>query len=292
MEAYGDQLKRYAAENLGGFLGGAVSVFAGHPFDTIKVRLQAGRAEYAGAVDCLRSTLRKEGARTLFSGVLGPLITNGSINAVTFSTYQEVLRLLWAAPDTHAPLGSVFAAGVAAGLGQCILATPMELVRIKLQVQHRRAGVYRGNIDVIRQVCRAEGLAGMYRGNASMLLRDGPAFGVYFATFEAAKRSICPELKAGEAPPMWVEAAAGAATGAATWMAVMPADVISTRIQSLPEAEAADRQKRAILHVARQMYREGGARAFYSGLGTAVVRGLALNALVFPVYETTVRQFS
>jgi len=273
-------LKRYAAENVGGFISGSVSIAVGHPFDTIKVRQQAGHTAYRGALDCARETIRNEGIRALWKGMMSPLVTNSSMNAITFSSWQEAQRLLHFEENVHAPLSKVFAAGSIAGLVQCSLATPMELVRIKLQVQQEGHRTYKGNFDCIQQVVRAEGLAGLYRGNVSMMLREGPAFGVYFSVYEGTKRWLAPDLKPNDKEPMWLEAAGGATTGAVTWTAVMPMDNISTRIQSLPEELAKDPEQRKLRRVARDIYAEGGLRAFYRGLPAAILRGVALNAIV------------
>eukprot|EP01052_Picozoa_sp_SAG31_P020811 SAG31_NODE_1581_length_7834_cov_11.737298_5_plen_90_part_00 len=88
---------------------------------------------------------------------------------------------------------------------------------------------------------------------------------------------------------MWVQACGGAVTGGVTWTAVMPLDVISTRIQTQLEGT---KQVRSIVGVAREIWAEGGAVAFYRGLPAAVLRGVVLNAMVFPVYETTVKLLS
>ena len=37
------------------------------------------------------------------------------------------------------------------------------------------------------------------------------------------------------------------------------------------------------------MWKEAGLGGFYRGLGPAVLRGMVLNAVVFPVYETVVQ---
>jgi solute carrier family 25 carnitine/acylcarnitine transporter 20/29 len=282
-------LRRYAIENAGGFLSGSVSLIIGHPFDTVKVRLQAGHAQYSGAVDCLTRTVRAEGFRALYKGMLSPLLANSAMGAITFSTWQEAQKLLHVEESEQAPLHKVFTAGAIAGVVQCSLGTPMELIRTKLQVQHEGSRRYSGNLDCMRQIFHTEGLQGLYRGNVSMMLREAPAFGVFFSVYEGTKRLLCPTLRPDEHEPMWVEAAGGAVTGALTWTAVMPIDVISTRIQSLRESEATDPSRRSITKVAQKIYEEGGARAFYRGLPTAVLRGIVLNAVVFPVYETVVR---
>lgn len=290
--SFQEWLQLYAAENLGGFLSGSVSVIVGHPFDTVKVRMQAGHTQYSGTMDCFRRIIGKESFRALYKGLLSPLLANSALNAITFSTWQETQRLLHFQEGSDAPLSKVFLAGAIAGVVQCSVATPMELVRSRLQVQVGAAAnaTYAGHIDCVRKIYQTDGLPGLYRGNVSMLLREGPAFGVFFSMYEATKRLLCPELKPGEHEPMWVEAMGGAVTGACTWTAVMPIDVISTRIQCPPDPLAeCDASQRSVVQVAKQIFKEGGVGAFYKGLGVAVGRGIVLNALVFPVYETTVR---
>jgi solute carrier family 25 carnitine/acylcarnitine transporter 20/29 len=47
----------------------------GHPFDTIKVRLQTTeKSQFRGPVDCLMQTLRKEGFAGLYKGATPPLV--------------------------------------------------------------------------------------------------------------------------------------------------------------------------------------------------------------------------
>eukprot|EP01052_Picozoa_sp_SAG31_P020812 SAG31_NODE_1581_length_7834_cov_11.737298_6_plen_161_part_00 len=148
---------RYVVENVGGFISGSVAVVFGQPFDTIKVRQQAGKTKYSGSMDCLRQTVRQEGTRALFKGTLSPLVANSAMNALTFSSWEEAQRFLhFTDGDSSAPLEKVFAAGAFAGVVQCAVATPMELVRSKLQVQHNSNVTYRGNLDCIRQIYKAE----------------------------------------------------------------------------------------------------------------------------------------
>jgi solute carrier family 25 carnitine/acylcarnitine transporter 20/29 len=47
----------------------------GHPFDTIKVRLQTtDRSQFKGPWDCLRQTLRNEGVKGIYKGATPPLV--------------------------------------------------------------------------------------------------------------------------------------------------------------------------------------------------------------------------
>ena len=66
-------------ENYKGFVAGVFSGIAklsvGHPFDTIKVRLQtAPETQFKGPLDCVLQTLRKEGVNGIYKGATPPLV--------------------------------------------------------------------------------------------------------------------------------------------------------------------------------------------------------------------------
>lgn len=47
----------------------------GHPFDTVKVRLQTtDTSQFKGPLDCLLQTVRKEGVTGLYKGATPPLV--------------------------------------------------------------------------------------------------------------------------------------------------------------------------------------------------------------------------
>ena len=65
--------------NYRGFVAGVFSGIAklsvGHPFDTIKVRLQtAPTSQFKGPLDCLLQTVRKEGINGMYKGATPPLV--------------------------------------------------------------------------------------------------------------------------------------------------------------------------------------------------------------------------
>jgi len=274
---------------VGGLVSGAVATFTGHPLDTIKTRLQAGHTRYTGTLQCLKETVKLDGPRALYKGVVPPLLTYSMQSAILFSTWQGVLMLLHGGNRSNTPLGKVFTAGFVSGLATCVVATPVESVRCKLQVQHDASRAYSGSLDLIKKLYRAEGLPGLYRGIAPMLLRQSFGLGVHFFVYEATKGAMVEE----DAPePVWAQSIGGSVAGAVSWTFVMPVDNISTRIKCLPECQLHNRSKRSMLGVASHIWAEGGAKAFYNGLPQAVARAIVLNALVFPVYENVVHGLS
>lgn len=296
---------------IAGGVAGSASVVVGHPFDTIKVRMQTSGASPLGAV-------RDGGARSLFRGMAAPFTAAGGINAIIFASYGSFTRLWegWLEADAPAaPKGEggpppqntlkVFTCGAAAGTVQAFVICPMEHVKCRLQVQRSAATataaaatvastqqpMYKGPIDACLSITRRHGLfRGLYRGMGVTLWRETPAFGMYFATYDAIKsrvESLLDDGGANHAVPSharaWASSAlAGGVAGAFTWAIIYPFDVIKSRIQTGP----LDRElQRGMWTVARDIVEERGWRHLFRGLGVTLARAFPVNAIIFPVYE-------
>lgn len=71
----------------GGVISGWTQVMIMQPFEIIKVRLQTqshNNPEYAGIIDCLQKTVRREGILALYKGTLSPLIGCGFQVSIQF----------------------------------------------------------------------------------------------------------------------------------------------------------------------------------------------------------------
>ena len=74
---------------------------------------------------------------------------------------------------------------------------PVDVVKERLQVQvsasSSSAGykaappVYKGSLDALMQICRQEGLTGIYKGYGATLLSYGPFSALYFFLYEEVK---------------------------------------------------------------------------------------------------------
>ncbi|KAJ0686428.1 putative mitochondrial carrier domain superfamily [Helianthus annuus] len=99
-----------AAKDLtAGTIGGAAQLIVGHPFDTIKVKLQSQPVpppgqlpRYSGAIDVVKQTIAAEGPRGLYKGMGAPLATVAALNAVLFTVRGQMEALLRSEPG--APL--------------------------------------------------------------------------------------------------------------------------------------------------------------------------------------------
>ena len=107
-----------------------------HPFDTIKVRLQT-QTGFKGGLDCLLQTVRNEGVLSLFKGMSGPLCTIPLVNAIVFWSYASAKNFLHRLQTEKKPLNlwEITLAGSFAGLVNCVVICPVELIKTRLQVQ-------------------------------------------------------------------------------------------------------------------------------------------------------------
>ena len=86
---------------MAGGLAGVVTWAFATPMDVVKARLQmsgAGGQEYDGVLHCMRVSLREEGPRVFFKGLLLNSLRAFPVNAVTFLSYESLMRSFTSLP--------------------------------------------------------------------------------------------------------------------------------------------------------------------------------------------------
>ncbi|KAK9841283.1 hypothetical protein WJX74_003110 [Apatococcus lobatus] len=281
----GDVVKDLTA----GTIAGAAQLVVGHPFDTIKVKLQSqprpkpGEVpHYNGAIDATRKTLSEGGVRALFRGMGAPLATVAVYNAVLFSARGSMERLL-AHPDGSdlTPMDQVVA-GAGAGLAGTLVACPTELIKCRLQGGDK---ALKGPVAVGMAVMRGEGgVLGLYKGTVSTLLREIPGNAAMFGAYEVVKQWMVRQqgLKSvSELGPLSL-VTAGAAAGSTFWAFVYPADAVKSRIQI---DDFKNPRYNGTIDCFRKVMAEEGLRGMYRGFEPALARAVPANATAFLVYE-------
>jgi solute carrier family 25 carnitine/acylcarnitine transporter 20/29 len=285
------------ADFFAGGIAGMSGVVAGAPLDVVRIRQQQPSAAAATSlqqkqgniIQLLRHTLRTEGLQALFRGTVYPLSTAALQNAVCFHSYGAASRAISINTNTPLTLENVFWAGCFAGGVQTTIVTPIDLLKIRLQLQTARPGTvnYIGPLVMLqRVVARKGGIKSLYRGLTITAIRDIPSHGVYFAAFEWVRELLepgCrqPSRKSESAGAVW---AAGGLAGAISWLSVYPFDVIKSRIQ----ATAKNTSKYSSLwDCAVRSYKEEGSAVFLRGLPATLGRAFLVNGAIFTVYEAS-----
>jgi solute carrier family 25 carnitine/acylcarnitine transporter 20/29 len=245
-----------------GTMAGVAQLLVGHPFDTIKVKLQSqpipppGQPpKFAGAMDAVRKTLEAEGPKGLYKGMGAPLATVAVFNAVLFTARGQMETLLRDAPGSPLSVSQQMVAGAGAGIAVSFVACPTELVKCRLQAQSALAGAT---------------VAAAAAAPAPTLAGVGVA-----ATGGTATALAVAAVTEGAAAPATLAGVgvAGGTTSAATFKAA-----------AIPAAI----QYNGPLDVARHVLRsEGGMLGLFKGLTPTLLREVPGNAAMFGAYEAT-----
>nr|XP_046484010.1 mitochondrial carnitine/acylcarnitine carrier protein-like [Neodiprion pinetum] len=260
---------------LAGGFGGTCTVIIGHPLDTVKVRLQTMPGEYSGTWDTLKKIVMKEGPLGLYKGVTAPLVAITPIFAVSFFGFGLGKKLV-ATPDQEKLTDpQQFLAGAFSGMCTSFVMAPGERIKCLLQMQTESDKKYNGFLDCGLKLWKQGGIRNIYVGTCATLLRDVPAAGMYFFTYEVLMRKL-QGITVSEGA-MWPSLVAGGAAGIANWSVGMPADVIKSRLQTAPDGT----YPRGVRSVFPILIREEGFRALYRGVIPVMLRAFPANAACF-----------
>lgn len=247
---------------IAGGIAGSAGIIVGHPFDTIKVRLQMGQ-----------QNIMSSPFIHLFRGIGAPVATAALVNATIFSSFAGASRL---AEPQFGDLGKNITGGAAAGIASSFVLCPSEHVKVRLQSTQQQ--VYRHSLDAAVQITKAHGLSGLYRGLLATIARQVPGFVIYFGAYDCIKKQCSNRL--GKSNDWLGSILAGGTAGSLSWAAIYPIDLVKSRIQSLPlTAEC------RMHNVAQDVLQTGGWRTMYRGLGITVLRAFPVNGIIFCTYE-------
>lgn len=288
----GSGFKTGVIDLVAGSLGGIALVYVSQPMDTVKVKMQTFPHLYQNMIDCTTSTFKRDGfIRGLYAGTVPALIANVAENSVVFAAYGACQNLV--ATVSRKPSVSELTAldnataGFLAAFFSSFTLCPTELIKCKLQalreVQQTNLAAnekvrHISPYQLTKQILRAEGIPGMFRGLTSTFAREMPGYFFFFGGYEATRELLAkPGQPKDEIGPLNTMVA-GAVGGVALWTAIFPADVIKSRIQVQSLTHSMTR-------VGLEIFRKEGFLALYNGLQPTIVRTIPATAVLFVVYE-------
>lgn len=278
---------------LSGGFGGVCTVLAGHPMDTIKVRLQTmplpqpgEKALYGGTWDCFSKTIKREGFFGLYKGMSAPLTGVAPIFAISFFGFGLGKKLIKSDNDAALTKPQLFAAGAFSGIFTTSIMAPGERIKCLLQIQQSSttAPKYNGMVDCAKQLYLEGGMRSIYKGSIATICRDVPASGMYFMTYEWVKEELVP-ANATDQYKMMITIFAGGCAGIANWLVGMPADVLKSRLQTAPEGTYPNGMR----DVFKQLMKNEGPTALYKGVTPVMLRAFPANAACFLGFEIAVK---
>lgn len=180
-----------------------------------------------------------------------------------------------------------------AGAVNSVLASPVEMLKIRMQAQYGKPNDKRLR-EVIGELWREWGFKkGILRGFWVTVAREIPAYAGFYAGFEYTKRAF-QKWKFGsdhrprhnhlpQPPlPVWALLTSGAVGGIGYWTFCYPLDVIKSRVQM---ADVPPKGFNYIADTWRQICKEEGPRALVRGIAPTYIRAIPAAASTFVAYE-------
>ncbi|KAI8381093.1 mitochondrial carrier [Radiomyces spectabilis] len=271
---------------------GMAQVIVGQPLDTIKVRLQVDQSRFKGAWDCGVQTVKNEGFFALYKGMASPLVGIGAVNALLFAANSRIKKAMQTHPDDPLSIGQIALAGAGAGIVNSVLASPVELLKIKMQAQYGSASTgqtsyYKGPIDCVKHLIRQHGFGNGFLlwGMSATVAREIPAYAGFYAGFETMRRTLTRDQQ--EPASVWQLMASGATGGISYWLACYPLDVV----KSVAQNEATPPKGFYIIRILLQIYARDGVQGLFRGITPSIVRSIPAAAVTFTTYELSMRAF-
>ncbi len=242
---------------------------------------------YKNSWDCFKKVIANEGVVGLYRGLLPQLVGVAPEKAIKLTMNDLMRGLLKNKADGRLTLAAEAISGGCAGASQVVFTNPLEIVKIRLQVQGE---VMRLNPGHVKQgaasIVRELGLLGLYKGAGACLLRDIPFSAIYFTAYSHLKTDLFGEgrgLGGGKKLGPLELLSAGALAGMPAAYLATPADVIKTRLQVIPRP--GQQTYSGILDATTKIYAQEGFTAFFKGGAARVLRSSPQFGVTLLAYE-------
>ncbi|KAJ2699243.1 hypothetical protein FB645_005388 [Coemansia sp. IMI 203386] len=127
--------------------------------------------------------------------VIQPMAANWVVGFALFTTYTAVLPAAYARASSQYSISSSeslpwhppFIAGAVAGFAQSVVATPLDSLRIRFEVEDMVSGRYHSWWAFVKGQITETGWAGLYRGLKLTMAKDVAGYAGFFGLFEWIK---------------------------------------------------------------------------------------------------------
>ncbi|KAH7274297.1 mitochondrial carrier domain-containing protein [Fusarium solani] len=182
-------------------------------------------------------------------------------------------------------------AGAIAGLVSRFVVSPLDVVKIRLQLQPfslsdplaplREAPAYRGAFATLKHILKYEGITGLWKGNVPAELLYVCYGAVQFTTYRSTTVFLQTAFPT-RLPDAAESFIAGAASGAAATGITYPLDLLRTRFA----AQGRHRIYRSLRSAVWDIKRDEGWRGFFRGIGPGLGQIVPFMGLFFVSYES------
>ncbi|KAL7908965.1 mitochondrial carrier domain-containing protein [Trichoderma velutinum] len=312
-----------------GVFSGIAKLTVGHPFDTVKVRLQTTQASrFSGPLQCVLQTVRNEGVTGLYKGATPPLVGWMFMDSVMLGSLNVYRRLMaqhvfgvdsWtpgagsgasglgfgslmklsssfsrtsssSEPSYLPPLGHGIA-GIMAGATVSFIAAPVEHVKARLQIQYAARKAERLYSGPLDCIRKIHAHHGI-RGiyhGLSATLLFRGFFFFWWGSYDMLSRALRKNTNLSNPA---INFWAGGLSAQVFWLTSYPSDLVKQRIMTDPLGGGLGDGVRRFpkwRDAAVAVYRESGWRGYWRGFLPCFLRAFPANAMALVAFEGVMR---
>ncbi|ORX76069.1 mitochondrial carrier [Basidiobolus meristosporus CBS 931.73] len=192
---------------------------------------------------------------------------------------------------------SLFAFGGIACMAASLVTNPIDVMKVRLQlvgerihhpiappmINHSSTGVveYLNRARLLMVQEAGSGYGFLYQGVVPSLLREGSYSTIRMGLYEPFKNLLSDSESKNKPLPLWKKIIAGGAAGAVGAAIANPTDLVKVRMQ----VKSNEVKYRSTWDAFVRIYREGGIRALYCGVGPTTQRAVLLTASQLASYD-------
>uniref|UniRef100_A0A2P2JEX7 Mitochondrial phosphate carrier protein n=1 Tax=Rhizophora mucronata TaxID=61149 RepID=A0A2P2JEX7_RHIMU len=165
----------------GGMLSAGTTHLAITPLDVLKVNMQVNPVKYKSILPGVCTLWREQGASFFWRGWSGKFFGYGVQGGCKYGLYEYFKRLYANVLVEQNQTFMFFLSSASAQVFADVALCPFEAVKVRVQAQPNFA---KGLVDGFPKLCKAEGIAGLYRGLLPLWGRNLPFSMTMFSTFE------------------------------------------------------------------------------------------------------------
>jgi solute carrier family 25 carnitine/acylcarnitine transporter 20/29 len=291
---------------MGGMVFGLVSPVVGHPFDTVKTKMQAEAAYKSfGLFATVKHMYQFDGGiKGFYRGFLPPLVGSVAFRGILFSAYGGTYSACSQYPLVHDEIpytgglrGSVFVAAMAAAVARATIESPLDFIKVRFQIGEQAFG------DVVSSAAANKGtvlpptsflvstarafsaspvsfVRHCYTGYPATLFRTMGLLGSFFIMVDYSVRYIPEVVNAPLIGPFFK----GGVCATMAWVFAFPFETTKSVIQGDITGKYKN-MSGATWKVMADIYRQRGIKGLYRGFGPGAGRSFVANGTSMVVYS-------
>ncbi|GAA5910095.1 hypothetical protein JCM6882_006514 [Rhodosporidiobolus microsporus] len=259
-----------------------------NPADLVKVRQQLQLKSVSKTGETVRrstnawrtfvSMVKNEGVGSIYKGLSGSLLREGSYSGIRMGGYDLVKSSLVKTFPLADPngFGTKLAAGMASGMVGAAIANPADLLKVRLQAPSA-SGTLSSHF---REIVSTQGVRGLYKAIGPTTIRAGILTSSQLGCYDQVKHMLKRDLPSHFHEGFRTHLAASAIAGFCCSAASNPVDVIKVRMMTDKTG-----QYNNAIHCAALLLKHEGPLAFFKGFTMCFTRLWPHSLVSLVVFE-------